>query len=340
VTALAMIVLEPRIQPTTARGSDGFIVVAVLWILGALATLASIYAVYVINTATSMSVNKDRLQAEALVTAALELTAYRVTAVGTDNRPSRGEFLFRLGNANVTVEFKSETGRIDLNMAPKELLVGLFAGFGAKYSDAEFYADRIIAWRAPSDPDKPNDEASAYRAAGLTYSPRQAPFAHVGELALVLGLPPFLVERAMPFVTVFSGRPEINIFAAPPEVLAAIPGMTPDRLYALLSRRGVKASSGPTPPASWLIRARRSGSRCVSTLTTAGRRAGKRPYYCSTMGTRHFACCPGAMTSTVEEQAPSSASARCLKCRLLARLGRFEMSAQWPLLGVKQTFSE
>jgi general secretion pathway protein K len=238
-----MIVLEPRIQPTTARGSDGFIVVAVLWILGALATLASIYAVYVINTATSMSVNKDRLQAEALVTAALELTAYRVTAVGTDNRPSRGEFLFRLGNANVTVEFKSETGRIDLNMAPKELLVGLFAGFGAKYSDAEFYADRIIAWRAPSDPDKPNDEASAYRAAGLTYSPRQAPFAHVGELALVLGLPPFLVERAMPFVTVFSGRPEINIFAAPPEVLAAIPGMTPDRLYALLSRRGVGPQS-------------------------------------------------------------------------------------------------
>jgi general secretion pathway protein K len=238
-----MIVLQPRIQPTTARGSDGFIVVAVLWILGALATLASIYAVYVINTATSMSMNKDRLQAEALVTAALELTAYRMTAVATDNRPSRGEFLFRLGNANVTVEFKSETGRIDLNMAPKELLAGLFAGFGAKYSDAEFYADRIIGWRTPADPDKPNAEANAYRTAGLTYLPRQAPFAHVGELTLVLGLPPFLVERAMPFVTVFSGRAEINIFAAPPEVLAAIPGMTPERLYALLSRRGAGPQS-------------------------------------------------------------------------------------------------
>ena len=98
-----MTVLRHRILPSTARTSDGFIVVAVLWILGALATLASIYAVYVINTATSMSVNDDRLQAEALVTAALELTAYRVTAAGTDNRPSRGEFLFRQGNANVAV---------------------------------------------------------------------------------------------------------------------------------------------------------------------------------------------------------------------------------------------
>jgi len=238
VTALAMAILPPRILSPSTRRSSGFIIVAVLWILAALATLASIYAVYVINTATAMSVNNDRVQAEALVTAALELTAYRVTAAGADNRPSRGELLFRLGNANAAVEFTSETGRIDLNMAPKELLAGLFAGLGVKYSDAEFYADRIIAWRSPSDPDKPNDEASAYRSAGLKYAPRQAPFAHVGELTLVLGLPPFLVERAMPFVTVFSGQAEINILAAAPQVLAAVPGMTPDRLNALLSRRG------------------------------------------------------------------------------------------------------
>jgi general secretion pathway protein K len=226
------------IRSPAARRPDGFIVVAVLWILGALATLASIYAVYVINTATSMGVNDDRLQAEGLMTAALELAAYRVTSTDEDNRPSQGAFRFRLGRANVAVEFQSEAGRIDLNSASKELLAGLFAGLGAKYPDAGYYADRIIGWRAPQDPDKPNDEASAYRSAGLAYPPRQARFAHVGELTLVLGLPPFLVERAMPFVTVYSGHAEINVLTAAPEVVAAIPGMTPDRLYALLSQRG------------------------------------------------------------------------------------------------------
>jgi general secretion pathway protein K len=230
--------LRHIIRSPAARRPDGFIVVAVLWILGALATLASIYAVYVINTATSMGVNDDRVQAEALVTAALELAAYRVTSADADNRPSQGAFAFRLGRATIAVEFKSETGRIDLNSAPKELLAGLFAGFGAKYPDAEYFADRIIAWRSPQDPDRPNDEVSAYRTAGLTYPPRQAPFAHAGELTLVLGLPPFLVERAMPFVTVYSGHAEINILTAAPEVVAAIPGMTPDRLYAVLSQRG------------------------------------------------------------------------------------------------------
>src|SRR5205807_6204564 len=131
----------------TRRADRGFIVVAVLWMLGALATLASIYAVYVVNTATGLAVNDDRLQAEGLVTAALELTAYQLSAVDERARPSRGEFMFRMGGANVAVAFRSETARIDLNEAPKPMLAGLIAALGADYEDAQFYADRIIGWR-------------------------------------------------------------------------------------------------------------------------------------------------------------------------------------------------
>jgi general secretion pathway protein K len=232
---------EQPVALAPGPGRDGFIVVAVLWILAALATLASIYAVYVINTATAMGVNSERLQAEALMTAALELTTYRLTSTDADNRPSRGDFVFRLGRAAVAVEFRSEATRIDLNRASKELLAGLFASLGAPRSDADYYAQRIIGWRTAQDPDQRNEEAAAYRTAGLPYGPRQAPFAHVRELSLVLGLPPFLVERALPFVTVFNGRAEVNIVAAAPEVVAAVPGMTPERLYALLSQVG----SGP-----------------------------------------------------------------------------------------------
>ena len=244
MTALVTGLLRRIARSSFARSSHGFIIVAALWILAALATLASIYAVYVINTATGMSVNEEKLQAEGLITAALELTAYRLTSANADSRPSRGNFAFRLGRADITVEFKSEIGRIDLNMAPKELLAGLFASLGAKYQDGEYYADRIIGWRTPGDPDQRNTEASAYRTAGLSYGPRQAPFEHASELSLVMGLPPFLVERALPFVTVFSGRAEINVLAAAPEVLAAIPGMSPDRLHVLLTALGPAAQNG------------------------------------------------------------------------------------------------
>jgi general secretion pathway protein K len=232
-----MIALGPRPRRRTAH--DGFIVVAVLWILGALATLASIYAVYVANTVTALAVNDDRIQSEAVVSAGLELAAYQLTAVNQDIRPTHGEFSFRLGHANALVNFRSESAQIDLNEAPKEFLVGLFATLGAGIEDAKGYADRIIAWRQGASSENPDEdqEASAYRSAGLNYLPRGAPFPHVGELWLVLGLPRALVERAIPLLTVYSGRAEINPLEAPPEVIAAMPGMTPDRLYAVLRQR-------------------------------------------------------------------------------------------------------
>ena len=72
-------------------------------------------------------------------------------------------------------------------------------------------------------------EASAFRMARLGYQPRGAKFPHTNELSLVRDLPISLVERALPFVTVYSGRPQINILDAAPEVIAALPGMTQDR---------------------------------------------------------------------------------------------------------------
>jgi len=234
-----------RVAESCRRAADdrGFIIVAVLWILGLLAALVSIYAVYVTNAALSVRVNDDRLEAEALTSSAVELAAYQLIATDEKSRPTQGYFTLRMGRAGIAVEFRSEAARIDLNAAPKPLLAGLFAGLGADYSQAEYYADRIIGWRSKAKDAAVNDEADAYRTAGLSYAPRQAPFASVGELWLVLDLPPALVERALPFVTVYSAMPTVNIMDASPEVVAALPGMSADRLYAILSQRGSGAQN-------------------------------------------------------------------------------------------------
>jgi general secretion pathway protein K len=205
--------------------------------LGALATLATIYSVYVINTAAALTVHDDRLQAEALVSGGVEIAVYKMK--GEPNvQPTHGRFSFRANRANVAVEFKSETARIDLNAAPKALLAGLFGALGAPAEIADTYADRIIAWRSPPRSGTSDDETSAYRTAGLSYGPRLGPFPHSGELSLVLGLPSAMVERALPFVTVYSGQPQINLFDAAPEVVASLPGMTPMILRDILAQRG------------------------------------------------------------------------------------------------------
>jgi general secretion pathway protein K len=142
------------------------------------------------------------------------------------------------------VEYRSEAARIDLNFAPRELFVGLFTSLGTAPSFADEYANRIIAWRSAhqSETITLDPEAALYRAAGRPYGPRRAAFPHVGELWLVLGLPPALLERAMPHLTVFSGQSAINILDAAPQVVAALPGMTPDRLFSVLNARTAGAN--------------------------------------------------------------------------------------------------
>ena len=257
-------------DPMVAGSSrDGFIIIAVLWMLIALATLASIYSVYIANTAMALAVSDDSLQAELLVTTSLELTAYRFSSTKDaqnpqgpgglgapgvpgipggvrKTQPSRGGFSFRAGAASVGVTFISEAARIDLNEAPMPMLAGLFAAFGVKSEDAVEFANRIVGWRDPPKEGAPKEggpkenaasEEELYRSAGLRYPPRGGPFPHVDELRLVYGLPPALIDRIMPFVTVYSGLPKVNVLDAAPEVIAALPGMTPGVLNAFLDKR-------------------------------------------------------------------------------------------------------
>src|SRR5262245_10013898 len=108
-----------------SNDSQGFIIIAVLWILAALATLATVYALYVRETAAAFVGHNERLEAQALTRAGVDLAVYQLTATPA-TRPTRGRLQFRMGSAEVTVGYRPENGRIDLNLAPKELLSGLF----------------------------------------------------------------------------------------------------------------------------------------------------------------------------------------------------------------------
>jgi general secretion pathway protein K len=260
--------------------ADGFILVAALWIIAALATLAVIFSIYLANTAVSLSTSDDTIQSEALVFASLALTAYQTSVpkpdgpqqagsqqagseqAGSQTRanpntsqpqtrnapppPTRADFRFRLAHADIAVSFISEAARIDLNNASPQLLANFFAALGTPRQRAEQYAERIAGWtRKPKETAslalEQNNEEALYRAAGRTYSPRGAPFAHIDELSLVLDLPPDLIERAKPFLTIYSGKPQVDVLDAAPEVLAAIPGLTPDLLTALAEARRTAA---------------------------------------------------------------------------------------------------
>ena len=132
---------------SATRAEAGFVLVAVLWILAALATLASIYSSYTINTAAASRVADDRVQAEASIRAGVEMAVFRQLALPEKARPARGGFDLRVGRTGVAVRFRSEAARIDLNAAPADLLAGLFAAVGVDSFRAETFSERIVGWR-------------------------------------------------------------------------------------------------------------------------------------------------------------------------------------------------
>lgn len=209
----------PSASPAVAQA--GFILVAVLWILAALAGFVGVYAFYLSNSVAAEAARSEELAARALASGAVELTAYRLLLLPRDERPSRGAFNFSMGKARVSVTFAEETARIDLNAAPKEMLAALFTALGVRPEAADAYAGHVVAWRSTDAGDAPQDEAARYGEVRLGYGPRGAPFVHVEELWRVAGLPPALVEAALPHLTVYSGRPQVNPADAHPLVRAA-----------------------------------------------------------------------------------------------------------------------
>ena len=64
------------------------------------------------------------------------------------------------------------------------------------------------------------------------------------ELSLVLGIPPGIVERVLPFVTIFSGQGEIDVRVADYTVLSALPKATPEQINQVIALRARGAQDG------------------------------------------------------------------------------------------------
>jgi general secretion pathway protein K len=253
----------PCLPELARRAEAGFVLVAVLWILAALAALASIYSSYTINTAAASHVADDRVQAEASIQAGVEMAVFRQLALPEKARLDQGGFDLRVGRTSVAVRFRSEAARIDLNAAPLDLLTGLFTAVGVNSTEAQTFAERVVGWRTKAATsagansasaganaagdgaeDKAAKEDKLYSEQHMPYPPRHAPFDNALELSLLPGISLAVVERVLPFVTVFSGRSGVDVSIADPTVLSALPGMTPQILGAVVNARVTDPGDG------------------------------------------------------------------------------------------------
>ena len=131
----------------TSDARRGMVLVVVLWTIALLAGLAMAASTTFRGFAGIVGVDRDRIRADALLTAGVERVAGLLAA--SPNQAVDGEELtITLSAGSVRARLRDEGGRIDIGKAPAEVLISLLSFAGA--ANAQNIARDIMEWREPN----------------------------------------------------------------------------------------------------------------------------------------------------------------------------------------------
>lgn len=139
-----------------------------------------------------------------------------------------------LGDARALPRVYDAGARIQINRATEADLRRFFAALAIDAGEADRLAQRIADWRDADDHRRTRGaERDEYLRTGARRLPANADFTRVDELRDVDGMTPQLFARMAPFVTAL-GTGQINVNAAPREVLLSLPGMGDESIAAIV----------------------------------------------------------------------------------------------------------
>jgi general secretion pathway protein K len=225
----------------------GSIAILALWAMTIIAVLLAAAGATtrseVLITRNMVSASRARHAAEAGTQLGLERLFRRRVAAGAvfDGTSER----WQDGTIRVDIAIVDETGKIDLNLAPVELLAGLFVAVGEPREAALLLACNIVDWRGDVGAGCPEPDNSAPL--------RRHRFAAPEVLAQLPGFDEPLFAAVADYVTVATGASAIAPLVAPRAVLLAVPGATPTLVDTFLQSRRqagaaeLPAGTGPVP---------------------------------------------------------------------------------------------
>jgi general secretion pathway protein K len=211
------------------HAEKGFALAVVLWLVALLSMMALSLAAMQRTETTAAANLLEGARARAAAQAGVQLAildlmrAPALRQLTLDGEPYES----RYGEAVVRISAVDEAGKVDLNFAPGPLLDELLRAAGVEEEIERFQlVDAILDWRDTDELKRIHGaERDEYQAAGLSYTPRNAPFQSIEELALVLGMSAPLYQRIAGSITIFTGASGINTAAGAINRLAIKTGM-------------------------------------------------------------------------------------------------------------------
>jgi general secretion pathway protein K len=227
-------------------GSRGYALILVLWVLVLLTTIAMAFSANVrTDTRAAISLS-EQVRLRAAADAAIAHAIHRLVSQRQDTTSLAGGTAYELPwpDATLHVTMASESAKIDINYAPRPLLIGLFQELLPE-TPAEALADALLDWRDRDERRSPQGaEAADYRAAGRSTLPSNRPFRSTAELGLVMGFDAGRLAKLLPHITVYSRRPRIDPYSADATVLAAVPGLDSGMAHDFVSYRDAQQAAG------------------------------------------------------------------------------------------------
>ena len=223
---------------TDPRRERGFALLIVLWWIVLLALLGSQLATAGRLDARRAYNVRDSAIAEAAAEGVVQEAIFHLLDGSQASwRSGEGVHLLRVPGGQAEVEIRNEAGKLGLNVAPPSVLTALLTRLGVAPHDAAALSDAVLDWRTATQTPRPlGAKEPYYRAAGLAYSPPNADFETVDELALVRGMTAPLLAKLAPFVSVDQTDD------TDPELAA------PDLQMALVDAGGLLARPGSAGP--------------------------------------------------------------------------------------------
>lgn len=167
-----------------------------------------------------------------------------------------------MADGHYRIRITDESGKINLNTLTDNngiILKNLLMNNGVAEETASILVDSILDWKDGDNLHRLSGaEDDYYQSLPKPYKAKNAAFDSLEELVFVRGISrPILQGSAdgkgiLPFCTIYSKTDKINLSAAPPEVLKAIPGMTDNMIQRIVEYRDLSPAAKVQPIAGWI----------------------------------------------------------------------------------------
>lgn len=207
------------------RRQAGLALVVVLWILSLLTLMAGSFAKTMRRETAVSTAIKTNAEAQALAETGLSLAQFMLSQPEQQGRWRANGTVYRLVNRDreMRIRILSEMGKVDINTSSDVQLAALINSVVDDSWQQERVLNAILDWRDADDDTRTHGaEKTQYRRAGLKYQPSNFAFQSLEELQMVLGMNEAIYSRIEPWITIYSGAPEVNLDDAAPELLMMI----------------------------------------------------------------------------------------------------------------------